>query len=63
MYRPLDTPIAARAVSAGLVLVTDNVREFRRVLGLHREILLRVVTSTDKPNRASSRKTITVVCL
>lgn len=31
---PLDTLIAAQAVSRALVLVTNNVREFRRVPGL-----------------------------
>lgn len=31
---PLDTLIAAHAVALGAVLVTDNVREFRRVAGL-----------------------------
>lgn len=32
---PMDTLIAAQAVAHGLVLVTDNVREFRRVPDLH----------------------------
>jgi tRNA(fMet)-specific endonuclease VapC len=31
---PLDTMIAAHALSLGLILVTDNEREFRRVSGL-----------------------------
>ena len=31
----LDTLIAAHALSAGLTLVTNNEREFRRVPGLH----------------------------
>jgi tRNA(fMet)-specific endonuclease VapC len=31
---PLDTLIAAHALSLGTVLVTNNVREFRRVKGL-----------------------------
>jgi len=31
---PLDTMIAAHALSLGLTLVTDNEREFRRVPGL-----------------------------
>jgi tRNA(fMet)-specific endonuclease VapC len=31
---PLDTMIAAHALSLGLTLVTDNEREFRRVSGL-----------------------------
>jgi len=31
---PLDTMIAAHAVSLGVVLVTTNLREFRRVPGL-----------------------------
>ena len=34
---PYDLQIAAHAVSLGLVLVTDNVREFRRVPGLRVE--------------------------
>lgn len=34
---PFDTLIAAHAISAGLTLVTDNVREFRRVKGLRVE--------------------------
>lgn len=34
---PLDTQIAAHAVALGLVLVTNNVREFRRVPGLRVE--------------------------
>ncbi|TAN06483.1 MAG: type II toxin-antitoxin system VapC family toxin [Rhodanobacteraceae bacterium] len=31
---PMDSLIAAQAVARGLVLVTDNLREFRRVPGL-----------------------------
>jgi tRNA(fMet)-specific endonuclease VapC len=31
---PLNTMIAAHALSLGLILVTDNGREFRRVSGL-----------------------------
>jgi tRNA(fMet)-specific endonuclease VapC len=31
---PLDTLIAAHALTVGAVLVTDNTREFRRVAGL-----------------------------
>jgi tRNA(fMet)-specific endonuclease VapC len=31
---PLDTMIAAHALSLGLTVVTDNEREFRRVSGL-----------------------------
>lgn len=31
---PLDTMIAAHALSLGLIVVTDNEREFRRVPGL-----------------------------
>lgn len=31
---PLDTQIAAHALSAGVALVTNNVREFQRVPGL-----------------------------
>ena len=31
---PLDTLIAAHALSLGVVLVTNNLREFRRVAGL-----------------------------
>lgn len=34
---PYDLQIAAHAVSLGLVLVTDNVREFRRVADLRVE--------------------------
>ncbi len=34
---PLDTLIAAQAVGRKLVLVTNNVREFGRVAGLHVE--------------------------
>jgi tRNA(fMet)-specific endonuclease VapC len=37
----MDMLIAAQAVSAGLVLVTDNLREFRRVPGLHCENWMR----------------------
>jgi len=32
---PLDTMIAAHALSLGLTVVTDNEREFRRVPGLN----------------------------
>jgi tRNA(fMet)-specific endonuclease VapC len=38
---PMDLLIAAQAVSTGLVLVTDNLREFKRVPGLHCENWLR----------------------
>lgn len=38
---PLDLLIAAQAVARDLVLVTDNLREFRRVPGLHGENWLR----------------------
>jgi tRNA(fMet)-specific endonuclease VapC len=38
---PMDMLIAAQAVSAGLVLVTDNLREFRRVPGLQCENWMR----------------------
>jgi len=31
---PYDLQIAAHALALGLVLITDNVREFRRVVGL-----------------------------
>ena len=34
---PLDTLIAAHALSLGVALVTNNVREFGRVLGLELE--------------------------
>jgi len=34
---PLDTLIAAHALAMGLTLVTNNEREFRRVVGLHVE--------------------------
>lgn len=34
---PLDTMIAAHAVSRNLILVSNNEREFRRVAGLHVE--------------------------
>jgi tRNA(fMet)-specific endonuclease VapC len=34
---PLDTLIAAHALSLGLTLVTSNTKEFRRVRGLHVE--------------------------
>lgn len=34
---PMDLLIAAQAVARGLVLVTDNLREFRRVPGLQCE--------------------------
>lgn len=37
----MDMLIAAQAVARGLVLVTDNLREFRRVPGLHCENWLR----------------------
>ena len=38
---PLDTLIAAHALSLGWTLATHNVREFRRVPGLHVEAWLR----------------------
>jgi len=38
---PLDTLIAAHAVSLGATLVTGNIREFRRVPGLSAENWLR----------------------
>lgn len=38
---PLDTLIAAHALSRGLVVVTDNVREFRRVPALQVENWIR----------------------
>lgn len=38
---PMDMLIAAQAIGAGLVLVTDNLREFRRVPGLPCENWLR----------------------
>jgi tRNA(fMet)-specific endonuclease VapC len=38
---PMDLLIAAQAVARDLVLVTDNLREFRRVPGLHCENWLR----------------------
>ncbi len=34
---PMDLLIAAQGVARGLVLVTDNLREFRRVPGLRYE--------------------------
>jgi len=34
---PLDTQIAAHALALGVVLVTNNTREFSRVPGLHLE--------------------------
>jgi tRNA(fMet)-specific endonuclease VapC len=34
---PLDTLIAAHAISLGLTLVTNNVREFQRISGLNIE--------------------------
>ena len=34
---PNDTAIAGHAIAAGAVLVTNNVREFERVLGLNLE--------------------------
>lgn len=37
----MDMLIAAQAVTRGLVLVTDNLREFRRVPGLHCENWMR----------------------
>jgi tRNA(fMet)-specific endonuclease VapC len=36
-FGPYDMQIAAHAISLGLVLVTDNLREFRRVPGLRVE--------------------------
>ena len=44
---PMDLLIAAQAVTAGLVLVTDNVREFKRVPGLHCENWLRASKPTS----------------
>ncbi len=44
---PMDLLIAAQAVSAGLVLITDNLREFKRVPGLHCENWLRTGKPTD----------------
>lgn len=38
---PMDLLIAAQAVARGLVLVSDNLREFKRVPGLHCENWLR----------------------
>lgn len=38
---PMDMLIAAQAVARGLVLVTDNLREFQRVPGLHCENWMR----------------------
>ena len=38
---PMDMLIAAQALAAGLVLVTDNLREFRRVPGLQCENWMR----------------------
>lgn len=38
---PLDLLIAAQAVARDLVLVSDNLREFRRVPGLHCENWMR----------------------
>ncbi|MEO6968768.1 MAG: type II toxin-antitoxin system VapC family toxin [Rhodanobacteraceae bacterium] len=38
---PMDLLIAAQAVARGLVLVTDNLREFRRVPGLQCENWMR----------------------
>jgi tRNA(fMet)-specific endonuclease VapC len=38
---PMDLLIAAQAVARGLVLVTDNLREFRRVPGLKCENWMR----------------------
>lgn len=38
---PMDLLIAAQAVAHGLVLVTDNLREFRRVPGLQCENWMR----------------------
>jgi tRNA(fMet)-specific endonuclease VapC len=38
---PLDTLIASHSLSEGAILVTDNVREFRRVKGLKLENWLR----------------------
>ncbi len=38
---PMDMLIAAQAVARGLVLVTDNLREFRRVPGLQCENWMR----------------------
>lgn len=38
---PMDLLIAAQAVARGLALITDNVREFKRVPGLHVENWIR----------------------
>lgn len=44
---PMDMLIAAQAMSAGLVLVTDNLREFKRVPGLRCENWLRASKPTE----------------
>jgi tRNA(fMet)-specific endonuclease VapC len=44
---PMDLLIAAQAVSAGLILVTDNLREFKRVPGLRCENWLRASRVQD----------------
>jgi len=43
---PIDLLIAAQAASAGMVLVTDNLREFKRVPGLLCENWLRASKPT-----------------